>query len=57
MSGTFDSSSLQLMAVRMLTRLCDGDTQREEEALDTTRSALQARIDFWDGVHRAIAKG
>ncbi|MDP6795644.1 MAG: hypothetical protein QGG00_09665 [Verrucomicrobiota bacterium] len=57
MSGTFDSSSLQPMAVRMLTRICDGDTQCEEEALDTVRSVLQASTDFLDGVHHTTAEG
>jgi len=51
-----DEGSHGPMAVRMLTCLCDGDNQRKQETLDTARSALRSRIDFWDGVHRAIAE-
>ena len=51
-----DEESHGPMALRMLSRLCDGDAEREQETLDTARTALQARIDFWDGVHRAISE-
>ena len=51
-----DEGSHGPMAVRMLTCLCDGDNQRKQETLDTARSALRSRIDFWDGVYRAIAE-
>ena len=49
-----DEESHGPMAIRMLTCLCDGDSQLEQEVLDTARSALRSRIVFWDGVHRAI---
>ncbi|MBC8244058.1 MAG: DUF3050 domain-containing protein [Verrucomicrobia bacterium] len=49
-----DEESHGPMAIRMLARLCDRDPRREQETLDTARSALQARLVFWDGVHRAI---
>ena len=42
------------MAMSMLSSLCEGDLQRVEQSLQTARNALQARITFWDGVHRAI---
>ena len=49
-----DQESHGPMALRMLTRLCDGDARREEETLATAEAVLQARIDFWDDVHRAV---
>ena len=50
-----DEESHGPMALRMLYRLCDGDARREEETLATAAAALQARIDFWDGVNDAIS--
>ena len=49
-----DQESHGPMALRMLTRLCDGDARREQETLATAEAALHARIDFWDDVHRAV---
>jgi len=51
-----DEESHGPMALRMLVCLCDGDTLIEEETLATAAAALQARIDFWDGVNDAIAE-
>jgi len=51
-----DEESHGPMAIRMMSRLCDGDSKRVEEALQAARNALQARIVFWDGVHRAISE-
>ena len=50
-----DEESHGPMALRMLSRLCGDDAQREQETLETARAALQARIDFWDGVNDAIS--
>ena len=49
-----DEESHGPMAMSMLSSLCEGDLQRVEQSLQTARNALQARITFWDGVHRAI---
>jgi len=51
-----DEESHGPMAIRMMSRLCDGDSKRVDEALQAARNALQARIVFWDGVHRAISE-
>ena len=45
-----------LLLVKVGRRLdADGDARREEETLATAAAALQARIDFWDGVNDAIS--
>ena len=51
-----DEESHGPMAIRMLSCLCDGDSQLLEEALQAARDALQARIIFWDGVYSAISE-
>tara|TARA_B100000686_G_C16775810_1_gene968379 strand:+ start:478 stop:1248 length:771 start_codon:yes stop_codon:yes gene_type:complete len=51
-----DEESHGPLAVRMLSCLCDGDSQRLEESIEAARISLQARIVFWDGVHNAISK-
>lgn len=43
------------LALRLLDVLCAGDPQRLAEAEAAARSALSARIRFWDGVLAAIA--
>ncbi len=42
------------LSMRMLNLLCAGDQQRIEEAEATACKALQARIEFWDGVLTAL---
>lgn len=42
------------LSLKMLEELCGGDPQRIREAEDAARQAIEARIHFWDGVHRAI---
>ena len=49
-----DGESHGPMALRMLSRLCDGDARRKQESLDTALIVLQSRIDFWNGVNDAI---
>ena len=51
-----DEESHGPLAVRMLSCLCDGDSQRLEESIEAAQISLQARIVFWDGVHNAISK-
>jgi hypothetical protein len=42
------------LSLKMLEELCEGDCQRMTEAEQTAVAALQARIQFWDGVNDAI---
>ena len=42
------------LSLRLLNVLCAGEDSRIEEALDAARSAVEARIAFWDGVLAAI---
>ena len=41
------------MALAMVRGLCRSE-QQWAEALDAARSALQARLAFWDGIHASI---
>lgn len=45
-----DSDDHGPRAQAILEKLCGGDTRRQEEALETARAALQARVALWDGV-------
>lgn len=42
------------LAQRMVATLCDGRPARIESATLAAESALESRIDFWDGILRAI---
>jgi hypothetical protein len=42
------------LSLRLLNQLCGDDDQKTEEAIDAARQAIQARIEFWDGVLEAI---
>lgn len=42
------------LSLRLLNGLCDGDERRIEEAVAAATIAVNARIDFWDGVLEAI---
>ncbi|KAA3625478.1 MAG: DUF3050 domain-containing protein, partial [Proteobacteria bacterium] len=42
------------MSIRLMTSLCEGDTVREEQALAAAERAIEARLEFWDGVHEAV---
>ncbi len=42
------------MAVKVMHELCGNDRKRWEEASDTVRTALRARISLWDGIVFAI---
>lgn len=42
------------LSLRLLNRLCDGDNRKIEEAVNAANVAVNARIEFWDGVYEAI---
>ena len=42
------------LSLRLLNSLCDGDENKIQEAIDAANSAVNARIQFWDGVWEAI---
>lgn len=42
------------LSLRLLNGLCNGDESKIEEALQASSIAVQARIEFWDGVLDAI---
>jgi hypothetical protein len=42
------------LSLRMLNLLCAGDPQRLREATEAARQALEARIQFWDGVQYSL---
>jgi hypothetical protein len=44
------------LAIAMLEELCGDDEQKWQEATETAKAALQARIGLWDGVMAAIAE-
>lgn len=45
------------LSLRMVDALCAGEPRRVEEAQEAARSALRARIRFWDGVMEALSGG
>jgi hypothetical protein len=42
------------MSLRLLDHFCAGDANRVEEAREAARTAVAARLAFWDGVNGAI---
>ena len=42
------------LSLRLLNSLCEGDESKIKEAIDAAEIAVQARIEFWDGVLQAI---
>jgi hypothetical protein len=42
------------LSLRLLNQLCGDDDRKTEEAIDAAHEAIQARIEFWDGVLEAI---
>ena len=42
------------LSLRLLNQLCADDDRKTEEAIDAAHEAIQARIEFWDGVLEAI---
>ncbi|EHQ29851.1 DUF3050 domain-containing protein [Mucilaginibacter paludis] len=44
------------LAYQMTTELCADDESRWQQATEAVKEALQARIDFWDGILEAISK-
>lgn len=45
------------LSIQMVEALCDGDAGRVREAEEGARQALQARLQFWDGVVEALQRG
>ena len=44
------------LSLRLLNGLCAGDKNRIEEAVEAARTAVNARIAFWDGVLVSLQK-
>lgn len=44
------------LSLRLLNALCGNDPVKHQEAQQTAKEALQARIQFWDGVLLALSK-
>lgn len=42
------------LSLRLLNELCGEDTAKQDEAIDAARSAVTARLEFWDAVLEAI---
>jgi hypothetical protein len=42
------------LSLRLLNQLCAGDGPKIQEAIEAAHEAIQARIEFWDGVLEAI---
>jgi hypothetical protein len=42
------------LSLRLLDQLCADDEKKTEEAIEAANEAIQARIEFWDGVLEAI---
>jgi hypothetical protein len=42
------------MGREMVELLCDGDPLREQEATAAAASALQSRIELWDGISSVL---
>ena len=45
------------LSLRLLNGLCEGDRQKQQEAIAVAEQAVSARIAFWDGVLAAIETG
>ncbi len=43
------------LSLQMLNELCGQNTDKIKEAQEAAKEAIQARIEFWDGVDKAIA--
>jgi len=44
------------MALKMVTKLCEGNVDKITEALAYSKKALELRIGFWDGILKGIEK-
>jgi hypothetical protein len=44
------------LSLRLLNSLCDGDANKEQEAIHAAEIAVNARIRFWDGVLEEVNK-
>jgi len=42
------------LSLRLLNSLCGDEAEKSQQAVDAAQQAVQARIDFWDGVLAAI---
>lgn len=45
------------LSLRLLNGLCAGDKQKLQQSVDAARVAVEARVQFWDGVLGAIKTG
>ena len=44
------------LSLRLLNRLCAQDATKVQEAVEAATVAVNARIEFWDGVFKAITE-
>jgi len=44
------------LSLRLLNSLCDEDSVNQKEAIEAAEQAVNARIDFWDGVIKEVNK-
>jgi hypothetical protein len=44
------------LSLRLLNRLCEDDERKIEEAVNAAHTAVNARLDFWDGVFATISE-
>ncbi len=44
------------MALNLIESICENNKIKIEDAYNTAISSIQARLDFWDGVHKCIQK-
>lgn len=42
------------LSLRLLNRLIDGDSERQQQAIEAAQTAVQVRLAFWDGVHATL---
>ncbi len=42
------------LSLRLLNELCEGDQVKQDKAINAARTAVSARLKFWDGVLQAI---
>lgn len=43
------------LSLRLLNRLCENDDSKTQQAINAAHAAVNARIEFWDGVFSAIS--
>jgi hypothetical protein len=43
------------LTIRLVENLCGGSIPKQNEVMETAADALQARLDFWDGIYHATS--